>query len=56
MKTKKSDSRATAALLIFAALILLFLGAEIARGLALGNKGLTEIRDRVVNAVSGVSR
>jgi len=54
MKTKKQDSRATLALLIFAALILLFLGAEIVRGFALGNKALIDVRDRIVNAISGV--
>ena len=54
MKTKKTDSRATLILLIFAALILLGLGSSIARGLGDGAGNLGEIKNRVLNAVSGV--
>lgn len=53
MKTKKQDNRATLALYIFAALILLFLVGELGRGFSLGNKALIDVKDRIVNAVSG---
>jgi Ca2+/H+ antiporter len=55
-KMKKQNNRATLALLIFAVLILLFLGGTIARGFALGNKALIDVRDRFVAAVSAAGR
>ena len=53
MNRKKSDSRATLALYIFAALILLFLVDELGRGFYLGNKALMDVKNDIVNAVSG---
>jgi hypothetical protein len=54
MKTKRQDSRATLALYIAAALLLLFIGGTIARGFALGNKALIDVKNDFINAVSGV--
>jgi hypothetical protein len=53
MKTKKPNSCATLALLIILALLLLaFVGGH-ARGLALGNKALYDIRNDFMNAITG---
>ncbi len=50
---KKQSIRATLALWIFAALILLFLVGELARGFALGNKALLDVQNDIVNAITG---
>lgn len=46
--------KTTIVLLIFAALILLGLGADMARNFGRGQSDLMEIQRRLINAVSGV--
>lgn len=51
---KRQSNRATLALYIFAALILLFLAGELGRGFVLGNKALLDVKTDFINALTGV--